>query len=310
MDQLMEAITAYAGRHADERGLALTPVPGLRMKVVSGPSCRFDAVYRPMACLILQGAKQLAVGAEERLTRAGQTLIVSADVPVAARIVEASPRRPYVAIAIDLDVALLRDTAMQLQVAPPRTAPWARTLFSVDTEAAALDCAARLMRLIDRPEAIPLLRPGIVQELHYWLLAGPHGATLRGLANPRGHAQRLAPALALLRAEYRERPSVQRLAAAAAMSASNFHKHFKQVTSLTPGQYQKHLRLIEARRLMVEQGFSAISAALEVGYESASQFTRDYRRMFQAPPKRDLLRRRLEPGRTQAEGLAPLAPAS
>ncbi len=304
MHQLMQAIEAYARHHANDSGLALTPVPGVRMKVFSQPSSRFDAVYRPLVCLILQGAKQLVIGKEERLARTGQTLIVSADVPVAARIVEASPKRPYIAMAIDLDVALLRKLAAQLGAAPSKPFQHMRTMFAVDTEAAALDCAARLVQLIDRPGAIPLLRPGIMQELHYWLLSGPHSAALSTLANPDGYAYRLTPAISILQAEFRSRLTIDRLAAAAAMSASNFHKHFKQVTSLTPGQYQKYLRLIEARRLMVENGFSSTSASVEVGYESVSQFTRDYRRMFQAPPKRDSLRLRIGPGKVSDDGIA------
>jgi AraC-like DNA-binding protein len=167
-----------------------------------------------------------------------------------------------------------------------------RTLFVEDTGAAALDCASRLVRLLDRPEAIPLLRPGIMRELHYWLLSGQHGAALRSLAAPESTVSRLAPAIAILRAEYRSRIPVERLATAAAMSLTAFHKHFKHMTSLTPGQYQKRLRLIEARRLMLDEGFSASSAAFEVGYESVSQFTREYARMFQATPKRDALRAR------------------
>jgi AraC-like DNA-binding protein len=163
-------------------------------------------------------------------------------------------------------------------------------LFAQDTEAATLDCASRLMRLLDRPDAAPLLRPGIMRELHYWLLSGEHGAALRALADPDSHASRLAAAIAILRAEYRSRMPIERLAAAAAMSLTAFHKHFKHMTSLTPGQYQKRLRLIEARRLMLDEGFSASSAAFEVGYESVSQFTREYGRLFQAPPKRDALR--------------------
>lgn len=302
MYQLMRAIEAYASHHADQNGLAVAPVPGLRMKVVANPTSRFDAVYRPLVCLILQGAKQLVVGQEERLARAGQTLIVSADVPVAARIVEASPDKPYIAVALDLNVTLLRELAVRLKEAPLKVLPHAPTLFAVDTEAAALDCAARLIQLIERPDAVPLLRPGIMRELHYWLLSGPHSAALRTLANPHGYAYRLTPAISILQAEYRSRLTVERLAAAAAMSTSSFHKHFKQITSLTPGQYQKHLRLIEARRLMVESGLSAISASFEVGYESVSQFTRDYRRMFQSSPKRDSLRRRVGAGDTHDSG--------
>jgi AraC-like DNA-binding protein len=302
MSRLMQAIEAFASKNADASGLAIAPVPGIRMKVVSRPSSRFDSVYRPMVLLILQGTKQLTVGSEERLVRAGQTLIVSADVPVAARIVEASPERPYIAAALDLDVALLRELAVHVEAAPPKASRRTRTLFALDTEAAALDCASRLIQLIDRPEAVPLLRPGIMRELHYWLLSGPHRSALRTLANPHGYAQRIASAISILQMEYRSRLSAERLATAVAMSVSNFHKHFKQVTSLTPGQYQKHLRLIEARRLMVEHGFSAISASLEVGYESVSHFTRDYRRMFQAPPKRDTRRRRVAPGDAHDDG--------
>jgi AraC-like DNA-binding protein len=162
-------------------------------------------------------------------------------------------------------------------------------LLANDTEEAALDCAARLMRLLDRPEATPLLRPGILRELHYWLLSGSHGHDLRALADPSSHGSRLGATIAILRAEYRSRIPVERLAEVAAMSLTAFHKHFKHMTSLTPGQYQKRLRLIEARSLMLNEGFSATSAAFEVGYESISQFTREYRRMFQVPPKRDAL---------------------
>ncbi len=129
-----------------------------------------------------------------------------------------------------------------------------------------------------------------MRELHYWLLSGQHGAALRSLAAPDSNVSRLAAAIAILRQEYRSRIPVERLAAAAAMSLTAFHKHFKHMTSLSPGQYQKRLRLIEARRLMLDEGFSASSAAFEVGYESVSQFTREYRRLFQAPPKRDALR--------------------
>jgi AraC-like DNA-binding protein len=159
-----------------------------------------------------------------------------------------------------------------------------------------------LCSLLDRPDAT-LLHPGIKRELHYWLLSGQHGAALRALAAPDSHPSRLAAALAILRDEYRTRVPVERLASAAAMSLSAFHKHFKRMTSLTPGQYQKRLRLIEARRLMLDEGFSATSAAFEVGYESVSQFTREYRRMFQLPPKRDVSRARPHP--SAVDGRAP-----
>lgn len=290
MSELKDAVRTYAARHANGDGLALTPVPGLRMMCVERPRGALRSIYRPLVCLVLQGAKRMTVGNEERVYSAGQSVIVSMDVPVVGRIVQASRNEPYLAIAVELEMATLRELAAQLGDTGPQRPSRTRTLFAQDTSAALLDCALRLMRLLDRPDAMPFLRPGIMHELHYWLLSGPHGAALRSLADPDSHANRLAAAISILRTEYRSRVSVDRLAAAAAMSLTAFHKHFKHLTSLTPGQYQKQLRLIEARRLMLDQGLTASSAGFEVGYESISQFTREYRRMFQAPPKRDALR--------------------
>lgn len=290
MNTLKEVVLAYASRHANRDGLARTPVPGLRMMYVETPAGDLHSVYRPLICLILQGAKRMIVGREEQVFSAGQSVIVSADMPVAGRIVQATRTEPYLAIAVEMEMTVLRELAAQMGDQPDRRRSEMRTLFVEDTDAAVTDCASRLMRLVDRPDAMPLLRPGIMQELHYWLLSGRHGAAIRTLSDPNGCAGRLAEAIAILRAEYRSRLPVERLAAAAAMSLTAFHKHFKHMTSLTPGQYQKRLRLIEARRLLLDEGLSASSAAFEVGYESVSQFTRDYGRLFRAPPKRDALR--------------------
>ncbi|MCT7376792.1 AraC family transcriptional regulator [Chelativorans salis] len=295
MDSLKQAVQAYGSRHANRDGLAPTPVPGLLMKYIEAPRGNFQAISRPLIVLVLQGAKSMIVGREERILSAGQTGIVSADMPMVTRILQASTSQPYLAIGVELEIAILCDVASELGVTRPKRPPVARNLFAQDTEVAALDCMSRLMHLIDRPEAIRLLRPGIMWELSYWLLSGQHGASLLELCDPARHASRLASAIAILRAEYRSRIPIELLAAAAGMSLSVFHKHFKRMTSLTPGQYQKRLRLVEARRLMLEDDASASSAAFAVGYESVSQFTREYGRLFQAPPKRDTLRVRSEP---------------
>lgn len=302
MESLKQAVRTYAAHHANGDGLALTPVPGLRMMCVETPRGDLHSVYRPLVCLILQGAKRMTVGAEERVFFAGQSVIVSADMPVVGRIVQASPNEPYLAIAVELEMTILREVAVQLGEVRAQPSSETRTLFAEDTGAQILDCAARLMRLVDRLEAIPILRSGIVRELHYWLLSGQHGVALRSLSAPGSAVSRLAAAVAILREEYRSRIPIERLAAAAAMSPTAFHKHFKHMTSLSPGQYQKRLRLIEARRLMMDEGFSASSAAFEVGYESVSQFTREYARLFNAPPKRDVLRARSRPS-TARSGL-------
>ncbi|WP_437300305.1 AraC family transcriptional regulator [Sorangium sp. So ce426] len=294
MDNLRRAVRDYASKHANGDGLALTKVPGLRMMCVHAPSGPLHSIYRPLVCLVLQGAKRMLVGSEERIVSRGESVIVTADMPVTGRIVQASQSEPYLALAVELDVALIREiasasssTAEDASKAPP--------LLVANIDEVVLDCALRLMRLLGRPEAIPLLHPGIARELHYWLLSGPHGAALRALSLPTSSASRLAAAIAMLRAEYRTRIPVRRLAKSAGMSSTAFHVQFKQLTSLAPVQFQKRLRLMEARRLMVHEGVSATAAAFEVGYESASQFSREYARLFGAPPKRDALRARSAP---------------
>jgi AraC-like DNA-binding protein len=292
MEALKQAARSYTAANANQDGLALTPIPGLRMMCVHEPSPALHSIYRPLICLVLQGAKHMTVGIEEQLFCAGQSVIVGADMPVVGRIVQADHEAPYVAVAVELEIALLRELGASMGGFLSQRPSEMRTLFVEDTEAAVLDCALRLVRLLDRLEAIPLLRPGIMRELHYWLLASQHGASLRALVAPESHASRIGEAIAILRNDFRMRIPVERLAIAAAMSLTAFHKHFKRMTSLTPLQYQQHLRLIEARRLMIEEGYSASSAAFEVGYESVSQFTREYGRLLGAPPKRDAVRRR------------------
>ena len=304
MDALKAAVRRYASRHADADGLAPTPIPGLRMMCVEDPRGPLHSTYKPLVCLVLQGAKCMTVGNREQTFHAGQSVLVSADMPVIGRIVQASRTEPYLAVAVELDMSVLRDIAVHLGSAPatpPRETP---TLFVNETNTAMLDCALRLMHLLDRPEAIPILHPGIVRELHYWLLTGPHGASLAAMTLPESHTARLAAAIAILRRDFRSRVPVERLAAAAAMSLTAFHQRFKHITSLTPGQFQKRLRLVEARRLILNEGFTATRAALEVGYESISQFTREYGRMFGVPPKRDSRRVLPDPNALVASGSA------
>lgn len=302
MTSLLQAVRRYAAAHATADGLATTCVPGLRMMCVPAPSGPMHSIYRPLVCLVLQGAKRMSVHGETREVHAGDSVLVSADVPVTGRIVQASPAAPYCAVAQELDLALLAQLCVELPL-PPLEPGRTSALSVQDGEAAVLDCVTRLMGLIERPEAVPLLQPGIARELHYWLLAGSHGPALRRLAAPDGYASRLGEAMRLLRTEYRTAISVERLAAAARMSVSAFHRHFRALTSLAPLQFQKQLRLVEARRLMRDLGLPASAAAFEVGYQSVPQFTREYARMFGAPPMRDTrgLRRRLaEPAAPQA----------
>ena len=290
-NELAKRVARYAREHANSYGLAMTPVPGLRMMRVLAPSGPMQTTYRPLVCMVLQGAKHMVVGTNEVRIHKGQSILVSADMPVCGRIVEASRARPYLAVAVELDLAVLRDIADQLpsiKLARDDT----RTSFVEPSHQSQLECALRLMKLLEQPAATEILQPAIMRELHYWLLSGPHGPALVALTAKDARTARLTAAIRILRAEFRERLAVDRLASEAAMSLTSFHLHFRKLTSLTPIQYQKRLRLIEARDLIQGQGWLVSRAAFEVGYESVSQFTREYGRLFGAPPKQDALRRR------------------
>jgi AraC-like DNA-binding protein len=283
---LKDAVRSYADRHANSDCVALTPVPGLRMMRVAAPNEPLRSMYRPLVCLVLQGAKLLVAGRQERAFDAGQVVIVGVDLPVTGRIIKASPDEPYLAVAIELDMQIVQGLACEVRHSASSSAS-APSLFDEQFNEEAVSCAFRLIRLIDDPEAVPVLRPSILRELHYWLLRSRHGPSLGRLAVPDGYQQRIVRAIEVLRSEFRKPIPVARLADASSMSVSAFHRHFKAVTSLSPRQFQNQLRLIEARRLLLMEGSPAGRAASAVGYQSMSHFSRDYSRFFGAPPKRD-----------------------
>lgn len=284
MSTLLNAVRRHAEAHADPTGLAGTPIPGLTTVRATAPSDLVHAVSRPLVCLVLQGAKQVTMGTDGFAFTAGDSLMITADVPTVSQITRASIAKPYFSLVLELDPAVIAELVVQMGVglvaghAPVRVAP-------TDDEVA--DAALRLMRLLDRPAAVAVLQGQLVRELHYWLLAGRLGPDIRRLGWPDGHAQRIARAVLVLRAGYARTLRIEDLAGVAGMSPSSFHQHFRAVTSLSPLQFQKHLRLIEARRLMQSEGASAAGAAFAVGYESVPQFTREYGRLFGLPPVRD-----------------------
>jgi AraC-like DNA-binding protein len=284
-ETLLDAVSRYARAHAGPTGIARTPIPGLAIFRATEPSDIQHAIYRPLVCLMLQGAKHVTFGRQAFTFGAGDTLLVTADVPTVSRIVRASPAEPYFSLILELDPAVVADLAVEMKAVPLGPGGPAHV---EPTDAEVADAARRLLRLLDRPASIPVLQAQHVRELHYWLMAGRHGPAIRRLGWPDSHAQRVARAVALLRTEFAQPLPVERLAAEAGMSPSSFHQHFRAVTSLSPLQFQKQLRLIEARRLMLANGTSASTAAFTVGYESTSQFTREYRRMFGLPPAREI----------------------
>lgn len=284
MTNLLDTVQRYADIHADAEGIALTPIPGLMLVRATAPSGLLHAVSKPFICLVLQGSKHVAMGPRSFAFAAGDSLLVTADVPTVSQITRASLAAPYFSLVMELDQAAIAELAVQMSGEPERE----HVPVRVDaTEAEVADAALRLMRLLDRPSAVPVLHAQLVRELHYWLLCGRHGAAIRRLGWPNGPAQRVARAVAVLRSDFARTLPVERLAEVAGMSPSSFHQHFRTATSLSPLQFQKQLRLIEARRLMVAEGASASKAAFTVGYESVPQFTREYGRLFGLPPVRE-----------------------
>lgn len=283
-DTLFSTVRRYVETHGDPTGLAQTPVPGLTTIRSTKPSDLIHAISRPLVCLVLQGSKQVTMGSHMLAFHAGDSLLITADVPTVSQITQASVAEPYLSLVLELDPAVIADLSVEMRSMPHAEGGAVR--FE-PTDAEVADAALRLMRLLDRPGSIPILHGQLVRELHYWLLEGRHGAAIRRLGWPEGHHRRVARAVAVLRSDFTKSLRVERLAAVAGMSPSSFHQHFRAVTSLSPLQFQKQLRLIEARRLMLAEGLPAGSAAFAVGYESASQFTREYGRLFGRPPGRD-----------------------
>jgi AraC-like DNA-binding protein len=292
-DLLLQSVARYAETFASPAGLAHTPVPGLTIIRCIAPTGLDYAISRPLACLVLQGGKRVTQGTETFDFSRGDSLLITADVPTVSQITQASEKAPYFSLVMDLDLALAAELMVEMKM---ETTERRHTVSVESTDHEVADAALRLMRLLDRPSALPILHGQFVRELHYWLLAGTHGAAIRQLGWPESHAQRVSRAVAVLRAEFNHPLPIERLASVAGMSPSSFYEHFRALTSLSPLQFQKQLRLIEARRLMTAEGSSASSAAFAVGYESVQQFTREYHRLFGLPPGKDSERMRASSG--------------
>lgn len=289
MSSLLDLVRRHADAHADRFGYAPTPFHGVGAVRQLHPGELQVAVQKPLIAICLQGRKRVTMGATSFDYGAGEALVITADVPTISQITEASPAAPYYALALELDAALLRTLSAEVDLRAGDSAPVRIEPADPDVT----DAALRLMRLLDRPAAQPVLGEALLREMHYWLLTGRHGAAIRALGAVDSHAYRIARAVALIRQDYASTLRIGALADVAGMSESSFHQHFRAITTLTPLQFQKQLRLIEARRLMLTQGAAIGHAAHAVGYESVPHFTRDYARLFGAPPGRDMRDARL-----------------
>jgi AraC-like DNA-binding protein len=278
-------------RHAPGDGTFATPIAGVSLIRWSTPTEPMPTIYEPTLCIVAQGRKRASVGTTSFVYDRAQHLIASVGLPVMGSVIEATADAPYLCLQIDLDTADLAELILRHPEAAPQPAP-AIGLTLDDTAPEMLDAASRLVALLDTPRDIAELAPLALGEIRYRLLKGSAGGVIRHMARGESRLNQIARAILWLRRHYREACRIEDAAAVAGMSRSAFHHHFRDVTGLTPIEFRTQLRLQAAQRLMVAEGQDAAAAGFAVGYESPSQFSRDYSRLFGVPPARDATRLR------------------
>ncbi|WP_323992919.1 AraC family transcriptional regulator [Nguyenibacter sp. L1] len=293
LSRLRDAVGTCFACHGNASPL-YTAIDGLILLRSAAERNPAHILHKPALCIVVQGAKWTSFGALRLEYRTGQAMVVSVEMPGASQVVEGGEGAPYLSVVIELDRAIMREVFERME-APPVPDDRAGA-FVLELDDALVGCAARAVGLLREPQAIPILYPAVMREICYRLLAGPHGAVLSRLVVGVDRDRRLVEAIHALREKFDRVLRVDDLAAAAGLSPTAFHRQFKALTAMTPMQFQKQIRLMEARRLLLSGGMSAEAAAFAVGYASPSQFSREYRRMFGLPPARDALRLSDPPG--------------
>lgn len=246
--------------------------------------------FQPTITLLIQGRKRTIVGTEEYDYGEGQCLVNSLDLPSTNYIYEASPEKPFLVMALNINKSLATQLAAEIPPAMRVESDEEKNISIAKADQDVVDAFIRLLELLDKPDQIPVLAPMIIREIHYRMLIGPQGGFMRMVNTLGSQSNQIAQAINWLKDHYREPLQVDELARKVNMATSTFHRHFKQVTTLSPLQYQKRLRLYEAQRLMLVENEYAANACMAVGYESPTQFNREYKRLFGEPPSRDISR--------------------
>ncbi|MFL1544666.1 AraC family transcriptional regulator N-terminal domain-containing protein [Pseudomonas sp. O39] len=284
----LEALIQSIGSRVSAPGDYPMPIPGLGFYRREQPATPVVCMVEPSIVLVAQGEKQLWVGGEGYPYDTSRFLLTSLDIPANSEVLAASPAKPCLGLTFKLDVRILAELIAQSDMPPTRQRAVMKGVGIGTVTEGMLAAFARLVALLDEPEAIPVLAPLIQREIHYRLLKSDQAGRLRQICAVDGQGYRIAKAIDWLKLNYDAPLRVDELAARVQMSAATFHHHFRQLTAMSPLQYQKWLRLNEARRLMLNEHQDVSSAAFKVGYESPSQFSREYSRLFGMPPKRDM----------------------
>lgn len=285
-----QRMTEIVARHATTDGTHATPIQGLQLLRTSVPSEPISVMYRPALCLLLGGRKRVFLSDQVTEYSPNCHLVVSQDLPVLGEVIEASAEQPYLCLHFLIEPAEV--AALMLDVGAPRepsaaSQHAARGLYTEPTSVELMDAMLRLVHLLDTPADAVVLAPMVRREILYRLLSAPNGWRMARTVRVDSHEQRVSRVIGLMRDRFRESLTITQLADVAHLSPSALHLHFKSVTGLTPLQYLKQLKLQEARKLMLSEAIDAASAGYLVGYESPSHFSRDYARLFGAPPARD-----------------------
>jgi AraC-like DNA-binding protein len=288
MEGAREALRQSIARWTEQGTQLMTAIPGLSLYRRDAPTPPTSYMQEPSLCVIAQGVKRVLLGDDTYMLDVHHFLITSVDLPTVVEILHASRAQPYLSLILKLDQREMAQLMVDSHLPPPRAQQSSRGMATGAVTVPLLSACHRLLDLLAAPEDIPILAPLIQREILYRLLVGEQGARLRQIASAGSQSYQIAQAIEWLKRHYTRPLRIEDLAAYVHMSPSTFHHHFRVLTAMSPLQYQKWLRLNEARRLMLTERQEAATAAFQVGYESPSQFSREYRRVFGAPPLRDI----------------------
>ncbi|MDS7593991.1 AraC family transcriptional regulator [Agrobacterium tumefaciens] len=287
---MIERLARILAGNSRNDGVTETDVPRVHILRSVTPTEAVPILHKPAVCFVAQGRKQTTLADQAYLYEPMKFLIVSVDLPIAGQILEASPETPYLCLRLDLEPAAIADVIMAAVPGALRNEEPQRGIAVSDVPTQLLDAVVRLAELLEsgRESDRAVLAPLAEREILYRLLLGEQGDRLRQIAMAESKLNQINRAITIIKNQYDRALKIEDVAAQVHMSVSSFHQHFKTVTAMSPLQYQKQVRLQEARRLMIAQALDAASAGFSVGYESPSQFSREYARMFGLPPKKDV----------------------
>jgi AraC-like DNA-binding protein len=292
MEVALEALGRSIARWTDKGDQIVTAIPGLSLYRRDEPTQPTSGMYEPSLCLIAQGAKRVLLGDDTYVYDAHHFLITAVHLPTVVQVIKASREKPYLGLRLKLDQREISQLMVDSYLPPQRAQQSSRGMATGEVTLPLLTAFQRLIDLLAEPKDIPILAPIIQREISYRLLVGDQGARLRQMASAGSQSHQIARAIDWLKGNFTRPLRIDDLATQVNMSTSTFHHHFRALTAMSPLQYQKSLRLNEARRLMLTEHLDAATVAFQVGYESPSQFSREYSRLFGQPPLRDITKLR------------------